>query len=106
MSKGKSAANYVFWLAQLQPIVQQATITATMLPPTLGGPIELDLIGFSYPLRPETVALKGVDLSVQRGQFLAVVGASGCGKSTVVALLGTLLRCLDRHHPHRRRLPG
>lgn len=44
-------------------------------------------IHFHYPSRPEVEVLKGLSINVQPGQTLALVGSSGCGKSTVVSLL-------------------
>ncbi|KAF4120922.1 ATP-binding cassette, subfamily B (MDR/TAP), member 1 [Geosmithia morbida] len=55
--------------------------------PRLGDPISLEDVRFSYPLRPDAPVLEGVDLEFEKGQFAAFVGASGCGKSTMIAML-------------------
>lgn len=88
ITKGKSAANYLFWIEALQPLIRADTPENADHGPADGaGRIELDSVHFSYPLRPETRVLRGVDLDIRRGEFVAFVGASGCGKSTMIAML-------------------
>ena len=42
---------------------------------------------FRYPARPDVPVLTGLNLQVNVGQTVALVGSSGCGKSTVVQLI-------------------
>lgn len=44
-------------------------------------------VRFKYPSRPDTRVLRGLNFTVEPGKTLALVGESGCGKSTVVSLL-------------------
>ncbi|KAM5141520.1 ATP-dependent translocase ABCB1-like isoform 1-T3 [Mantella aurantiaca] len=56
-------------------------------PDKLIGNIEFKNINFSYPSRPDIPILKGLNLNVQAGKTVALVGSSGCGKSTTIQLL-------------------
>lgn len=53
----------------------------------VAGSIEFRNVHFRYPTRPTQPVLSGLSLTVKPGQFVALVGASGCGKSTTIALL-------------------
>ncbi|XP_073541681.1 ATP-dependent translocase ABCB1-like isoform X2 [Phyllobates terribilis] len=51
------------------------------------GNLEFQDIKFVYPTRPKVQVLQGLNIKVSKGQTLALVGSSGCGKSTSVQLL-------------------
>ena len=51
------------------------------------GKIEFRNVTFAYPTRPDQIILKNVSFTINPGQSVALVGYSGCGKSTIIQLL-------------------
>ncbi|XP_076935499.1 ABC transporter B family member 19-like [Bidens hawaiensis] len=51
------------------------------------GEIELRHVDFSYPSRPDVMVFKDLSLRIRAGQSQALVGASGSGKSSIIALI-------------------
>ncbi|KAK8735748.1 hypothetical protein OTU49_005300 [Cherax quadricarinatus] len=85
-SKAKVAASHIFKLLERRSAISSSPGVGLKL----SGPvtnIELRGVHFSYPTRPDIPILTGMDVKVERGQTLALVGSSGCGKSTIISLL-------------------
>ena len=57
------------------------------LPVPAAGGITFDRVVFHYPSRPDRPALDGLDLEIESGARIALVGPSGAGKTTVFQLL-------------------
>ncbi|MBN9215894.1 MAG: macrolide ABC transporter ATP-binding protein [Microbacterium sp. SCN 70-200] len=64
--------------------------------------VELRDVTRSFPGPPEVQALKGVSVSVERGDYVSITGPSGSGKSTMLNILGLL----DRPSVGEYRLAG
>jgi ABC-type multidrug transport system fused ATPase/permease subunit len=54
------------------------------------GPLGVDLTGVTFAYKDDQPVLAGLDLSIQCGEKVALVGLSGCGKSTVARLITRL----------------
>ncbi|KAH7196128.1 P-loop containing nucleoside triphosphate hydrolase protein [Fusarium oxysporum] len=86
-TKGHMAANYYFWISALEPTIQETADNRDKGPKDGCKSVKLSDVQFSYPLAPHNQVLKGVSLNIQSGEFVAFVGQSGCGKSTMISLL-------------------
>jgi len=86
MGKAKQAAKELKILFDRKPDIDTWSPEGERIS-TIEGTIEFRDVHFRYPTRPEQPVLRGLNLTVKPGQYVALVGASGCGKSTTVALL-------------------
>ena len=84
-TKAKLAAFNIFKLIDSKP---QRNVPASKQDYSrTDGNISVKNVHFSYPSRPDTHILNGLSFTANKGQTVALVGESGCGKSTTISLL-------------------
>ncbi|KAL2653498.1 hypothetical protein R1flu_021626 [Riccia fluitans] len=85
-SEGRSAASRIFEMIERVPEIDSDSMVGRVLP-KLEGKMELRNVNFAYPSRPDQQIFKSFNLTIPSGLTVALVGGSGSGKSTVIALL-------------------
>ncbi|MFG6457006.1 ABC transporter transmembrane domain-containing protein [Roseateles sp. BYS96W] len=73
-------------MSATSPVADPAS-PQTLPTPTGGSRVGFADVQFHYPSRPQTAALDGVQLSIEPGETVALVGPSGAGKTTLFQLL-------------------
>lgn len=86
MSSAKSAAADVMKLLDSKPEID-AESSEGDVPTNVQGRIRFENVHFRYPTRAGVRVLRDLNLSVEPGTYVALVGASGCGKSTTIQLI-------------------
>ncbi|WP_435037500.1 ABC transporter transmembrane domain-containing protein [Pseudomonas neuropathica] len=87
LQRAAGAAERIAELLGSENIIQPPTTGLVSLPERVRGELQLQEVRFSYPSRPESYAVNGLNLTIRAGETLALVGPSGAGKSTVYDLL-------------------
>ncbi|NP_001029122.1 egg permeability glycoprotein [Strongylocentrotus purpuratus] len=85
-SKAKVATGELFYLVDRSPDIDTFSDDGEK-PASYGGSVSLNNVRFRYPTRPDVPVLRGLSVSVDPGETLALVGSSGCGKSTTIQLM-------------------
>ncbi|KAH8078408.1 multidrug resistance protein 1 [Cristinia sonorae] len=86
MSSARGAASDIVTLLDSVPEID-AESTEGLKPKSVEGRIRFEDVHFRYPTRPGVRVLRGLNLTVEPGTYVALVGASGCGKSTTIQLI-------------------
>jgi ATP-binding cassette subfamily B (MDR/TAP) protein 1 len=70
-----------------KPIIDSMSLNGDKLFGDISGVVEFKDVMFSYPTRSDAAAIIDFNLTVESGEFVALVGPSGSGKSTIISLL-------------------
>ncbi|CAF1013430.1 unnamed protein product [Adineta ricciae] len=84
--KAIKAAENIFDLLNRKPLIDNESRKGRQIS-DFTGRIQFDDVTFHYPSRPETTVLKNFKLKINSGQKVALIGTSGCGKSTIIQLI-------------------
>ncbi|KAG8935087.1 GTPase-activating protein [Tulasnella sp. 418] len=88
ISSAKGAANDIINLLDSVPEVDAESPDGAILDPkAVKGQIRFEDVHFRYPTRPGVRVLRNLNLVVEPGTYIALVGASGSGKSTTIQLI-------------------
>lgn len=81
--EGEASVDRVFELMAVQPTILEAADAQTL--PAVTGKVDYQNVSFAY--ETDKPVLKNINLTVQPGEMIALVGSSGAGKTTLVNLL-------------------
>lgn len=86
LASARGAAYEVFNIIDRKPIIDSES-TNGVTPSNLTANIHFKKVEFVYPSRPDIQVLNRIDFKIKAGTTVALVGSSGCGKSTCIQLL-------------------
>ena len=86
ISSAKGAGSDIHRIIDSVPEIDAESTEGEVLK-NVRGHITFENVHFRYPTRPGVRVLRDLNLKVEPGTYIALVGASGCGKSTTIQLI-------------------
>jgi len=82
LQRAAGAATRLLELLEVESMIKDPT-SPTPISRQHSHAITLENVDFHYPSRPDKAALKGINLTIDKGKVVAIVGPSGAGKTTL-----------------------
>uniref|UniRef100_A0A1A9UJ85 Uncharacterized protein n=1 Tax=Glossina austeni TaxID=7395 RepID=A0A1A9UJ85_GLOAU len=86
-SMARGCASNIFQIIDALSKIDPMSSDGKILNYGLRGDVEFSDVFFRYPARPDVIVHRGLNIKVKAGTTVALVGSSGCGKSTCLQLL-------------------
>ncbi|TMW50756.1 hypothetical protein DOY81_004144 [Sarcophaga bullata] len=83
----RGCASTIFKVIDSQSKIDPMSTDGKILNYGLRGDVEFADVFFRYPARPDVIVHRGLSIKIKAGTTVALVGSSGCGKSTCIQLL-------------------
>lgn len=80
-----ASAKRIFEVIDAEPEPPEPASAVVLTPENVNGSVDIENVSFSYV--PERPLIENLNLSVKKGQRIAIVGPTGCGKTTLINLL-------------------
>ncbi|WP_075186499.1 ABC transporter transmembrane domain-containing protein [Teredinibacter haidensis] len=87
LQRAAGAAERLMELLSVEPQIKSPNKPQVLNVGSATSALEFNKLSFSYPSRPEQLALKNIQLNIKKGETIALVGPSGAGKTTLFELL-------------------
>lgn len=87
LAKGVGAIKTIFTILDRKTEIEPEDPELIKVTTEASGRIELKNVFFSYPARPDQMIFRGLNLKIEAGKTVALVGQSGSGKSTIISLI-------------------
>lgn len=87
ISTATGSAKTVFEIVERVPGIDAYSTKGLVPTQEVKGRIDVKNVSFKYPCRPDVKVLRDLNINIEQGKRIAIVGSSGSGKSTIIGLL-------------------
>lgn len=90
-SRAQASATRVREVLESEPVIKSGEVKAALET----GTVRFENVSFAYPESSGVEVLTGIDLDIKKGETVAIIGSTGCGKTSLVSLIPRFYDCTE-----------